>query len=273
MRREQIRAKRSRLERREPRSRSSKRHVRHSFSLEHLAYENELAALVAVADAVADHAFAEHGREFRREVAHLVRVRKQNQIRLRRFDDLLQCHAISIRRIRFEQIVFDAQNFRDVFSRQLVRERCHTLLNHQRAHHARRILGNLLRRGQRFETCLIPLALALLGHYQNFHRLPLLPVLSSQWSVASEEEEIVTMDLRLLLLNTENRKLITFISRALQISTSPPASSLLPLECLSEIRSSSFSSARKFFQSFVSLPRKHPATPASSRRSLSSWPP
>src|SRR6266481_4158213 len=46
------------------------------FPLEHLAYENELAAIVAVADAVADHALAEHGREFGREVAHLVRMRK-----------------------------------------------------------------------------------------------------------------------------------------------------------------------------------------------------
>src|SRR5882762_5969262 len=273
MRREQIRAKRSRLERREPRSRSRKRHVRYSLSLEHLAYENELAALVAVADAVADHAFGEHGRKFRCEVAHLVRVRKQNQIRLRRFDDLLQCHAISIRRIRFEQIMLDAQNFRDVFSRQLVRERRHTLPNHQRAHRARRILRNLLRRGQCFKTRVIPLALPLFGHYQNFHRLPLLPVLSSQLSVASEEEKMVKMDLRLLPLNTDNRKLIAFISRALQISTSRPASSLLPLECRSGTPSSSFSSARKFFQSSASLRRKLPAIPASSRQSLSSWPP
>ncbi len=70
---------------------------------------------MAVTDAVADHALAEHGREFWREVAHLVGVRKQNQIRAGGFDYLFQRHAISIRRIRFEQIMFDAQNFGDVF--------------------------------------------------------------------------------------------------------------------------------------------------------------
>ncbi len=169
--------------------------------------------------------------------------------------------------------MLDAQNFRDVFRRQLVRERRHTLPNHQRAHRARRILRNLLRCGQCFETCVIPLALPLLGHYQNFHRLPLLPFLSSQRSVVREEEELVKMDLRLLPLDTGNRKLIAFISRALQISTSPPASSLLPLGCRSGTPSSSFSSARKSFQSSASLRQKRRATPASSRRSLSSWPP
>src|SRR6266852_5538255 len=47
----------------------------------------------AIADAIANHAFAEHGSELRREVAHLVRVWKQNQIRLGAFDDLFQRDA------------------------------------------------------------------------------------------------------------------------------------------------------------------------------------
>src|SRR5258706_13717364 len=47
---------------------------------------------------------------------------------------------------------------------------------------------------------------------------------SGQSSVVSEEEEMLKRDLRFLPLNTDNRKLIAFISRALQISTSRPAS-------------------------------------------------
>ena len=101
-----------------------------------MPYENQLPALVPVADAVSDHPLAEHGRELRRKVAHLIGVRKQNQIRLGAFDYLFQRDAISVRRVRFEQVMLDGQNFGDVFRGQLIRERCHTLPHHQRAHRA-----------------------------------------------------------------------------------------------------------------------------------------
>src|SRR5260370_15986722 len=102
MRRAQIRPKRSRLKRCEPGSRSGKRDVRRGLALEHLPYENELSTLIPVTDTIADHALAEHGRELRREVAHLIRVRILNQVQLGVFYHLLQCHPISIRRICFE---------------------------------------------------------------------------------------------------------------------------------------------------------------------------
>src|SRR5260370_965679 len=106
--REQIRAKRTRLERCEPRCCTSKRDVGRGFSLKHLPNENEFAALEFVADAVADHAFAQHRRQLRRKVTYLVGMRKQDQIRLGGFDDLLQRHAKTIRRVSFEQIMLDA---------------------------------------------------------------------------------------------------------------------------------------------------------------------
>ena len=114
MHREQIRAKGPRLEGCEPRRGSRKGHIRCGFPLEHLPHKNELPAFVAVANAIADHALADHGREFWREVAHLVGVRKQNQIWLGAFDYLFQCDAKAIWRVRFEQVMFDAQYFRDI---------------------------------------------------------------------------------------------------------------------------------------------------------------
>src|SRR5712692_3389744 len=99
MRREQICAKRAGLKRCEPRCRPGKVDVSRSFSLKHLPHENELATLAAVTNAIADHAFAEHGSNFWREVAHLVSMWKQNQIWFGAFDYLFQRHAIPIRSI------------------------------------------------------------------------------------------------------------------------------------------------------------------------------
>ena len=55
-------------------------HVRRGLALKHLAHEDQVAVFVAVADAVADHSLAERGGQLRREVAHLIGVRQQNQI-------------------------------------------------------------------------------------------------------------------------------------------------------------------------------------------------
>src|SRR6266481_1087838 len=115
MSREQIGAKCSGLKRCEPWRCSGKRDVRGGFSLEHLPHEHEFAAVIAVADAIANHALAEHGRELWREVAYLIRMRKQNQIRVGAFDHLLQRRAKTIWRVGFEQVVLYTQNFRDIF--------------------------------------------------------------------------------------------------------------------------------------------------------------
>ena len=49
------------------------------FALEHLADEDEVAVFVAVADAVADHAFAERRGELGGEIAHLIGVREEDR--------------------------------------------------------------------------------------------------------------------------------------------------------------------------------------------------
>ena len=66
---------------------------------------------MAIADRVADHAFAERCGQLRREVAHLVSVRQQDQIGLRLRDGLLQRDCVPVRSVRGEQIVLDQQNF------------------------------------------------------------------------------------------------------------------------------------------------------------------
>src|SRR2546429_1407332 len=164
MRSKQISTKRSRLKRGEPRRSSGKRDIRRGFALEHLTHENELATLVAVTNAVADHALAEHGCELRREVAHLVGVGEQNQIRLGTFHYLFQRDAIAVRRVRFEQVMFDGQDFGDIFRRQLVRECDNTFSDHQRAHCTGSIFGDLLGGCQCLETGIVPLALPQFGY-------------------------------------------------------------------------------------------------------------
>ena len=169
MRREQIRAKCSGLKRCEPWRGSGKRDVRRGFPLKHLPHENEFAAFVAVADAIPDHAFADHRSEFRREVAHLVRMRKQNQFRLGACDHLFQRDAKTICRVRFEQVVLNFQNFGDIFRGEFVRKCRHTLTNHKRGHGARGVFRDLLRRRQRLETCVVPLRLPEFSDDKYFH--------------------------------------------------------------------------------------------------------
>jgi hypothetical protein len=84
-------------------------------------------------------------------------------------DDLLQREAIAIGRIAIEQVVLDQQNFRDVFAGQLISESRDALSNDYGADCARRGRCNLLRGYQRFETCVVPFALALLGDDEDFH--------------------------------------------------------------------------------------------------------
>src|SRR5690349_11461272 len=98
MRAKQVRAKRPGLKRSKPWCCAGKRDVRRGLPLEHLPDENELAAFIAVADGVADHAFAKHSGELRSKVANLVGMRKQNKVRLGRFNDLLEGNAETVGR-------------------------------------------------------------------------------------------------------------------------------------------------------------------------------
>src|SRR5215471_10483523 len=125
------------LKGRKPRAGAGKRNVRGGFPLEHLANENEPAAFVAIADRVADHAFAEHGCEFRSEVAHLIGVGEKDQIRFRRLDYLLERDAEPVGRVVFEQPVLHLQNLGDVFRREFGGKRVQVLADDDRTYRAR----------------------------------------------------------------------------------------------------------------------------------------
>src|SRR5215467_10477867 len=118
----QVGPKSTGLKRSKPRRGTSERDVRSSFALEHLSHKNELPTFVAVADTVANHAFAKHGGEFGSEIADLIGMRKQNEIGLCGFDDLLESNTEAFRRVGFEQIMLDEQNFGYVFRGEFVRE-------------------------------------------------------------------------------------------------------------------------------------------------------
>src|SRR5713101_3565912 len=85
-----VRTERARLERCKPWALAEKRDVRSGFALKHLPHEDQFSAFVAIADTVADHSFAQHCRQLRRKIAHLIRMWEKHQLRLRRFDRLLQ---------------------------------------------------------------------------------------------------------------------------------------------------------------------------------------
>src|SRR5579859_3035366 len=165
----EICAKRAGLKRREPRTRAEKRNVGNGFALKHLADENEFAALVAIADAIADHSLAEHCGEFRREIADLIRVRKQNEIGLCGFDGLLERDTVSVGRVVGEKIVIDGKNFGDGFGGEFFGKSANSLAKNCCDDTAVRCSGDLLRGGKRFEAGVVPLALAMLGDDEDFH--------------------------------------------------------------------------------------------------------
>src|SRR5262249_4655381 len=116
MRSKLIGAKRAGLERNEPRSGAGESDIGRGFALEHLTDEDELATFAAAADAVANHALAEHGGEFRCKVADLISVREEHEVRLDGFDDLFKSNAKAIGSISVQQVMLDQQNFGDIFS-------------------------------------------------------------------------------------------------------------------------------------------------------------
>ena len=81
------------LESDEPWSFAGEADVGREFALEHLASEQKLLAFFLEADAIADDGASHGGREFGNEVAHLVGVRHQHQLRLLRRDELLSAAA------------------------------------------------------------------------------------------------------------------------------------------------------------------------------------
>ena len=157
------------MKRSEPWGAALKGNVRRGFALKHLPHKGQLPTFVAIADAIANHALAEHGRQLGRKIAHLIRMRKKHQIRLCRADYLRQRYAISIRRVRLQQIVFDQQHVGNVLRREFAGQPTHAFADHQSADRTRSVLGDLLRRCQGLEARIVPLALPLFCNHQNFH--------------------------------------------------------------------------------------------------------
>jgi hypothetical protein len=143
--------------------------VTSGLTLKHLADEDELAAFILVGDAVADHSLPQHRGEFRREVADLIGVREENEIRLRGLDDLLERDAVAVGRVVFEQVVLDEQNFSNVFGGEFVSEGRDTFANDERGDGAAGVFRDVLRRCECFEAGVVPLVLALLGDDEDFH--------------------------------------------------------------------------------------------------------
>src|ERR1700693_2591531 len=100
MRGDEVRAKGARLKGSEPGCGALKGDVGRGLALKHLAHENQLAAFVAITNAIANHSFAKPGGKVGREVANLIRVREQHQIGLGGVDDLRESNTVSIRSVR-----------------------------------------------------------------------------------------------------------------------------------------------------------------------------
>ena len=134
-----------------------------------MAHEDEFAVLVAIADAVADHALAQQGGELGSEIAHLVGVRKENQIGFGAIRSPAQGERRIRRRVVFEQVVFDEQNFGEFLAASSSASGATPLPMTRRVRRAVRVLGDLLRGNQRFEADVVPFAFALFGDDENFH--------------------------------------------------------------------------------------------------------
>ncbi len=167
--RHQIRSKRARLKGCEPGGRAFEHHIRRGLALKHLAHKNQFPVFVAVADAVANHAFAERRGQLGREIAHLISVRQQHQIGLGLRDHLLESDGVAIGRVRREQIVLNEQHFIELAGRKLAGQRRNAFADDHGSQAALRLRGNLLRGGQRFKAGLVPLCVALFGDQENVH--------------------------------------------------------------------------------------------------------
>ena len=122
-----VAAERTVLEGREPRSIAGEAHVCREFALEHLAGEDQLAAFILESDAIADDCASHRSRQLGNEVAHLIGMRHQDQLRLLGCQELLQRRGEGVRRVRLEFRRLDRINFRDFlrgnFGRDALRHR------------------------------------------------------------------------------------------------------------------------------------------------------
>ena len=96
-------------------------------------------------------------------------MRKQNEIGLGGLDHLFEGDRVAVGGVGFEQIVFDTQDFGDIFRSEFVGQGRYAFADDEPADRARTVLGNLLRSSERFETRVVPFPLPLFGNHENFH--------------------------------------------------------------------------------------------------------
>ena len=125
---------------------------------------------MAVADAVADHAFAERGGELGREIADLIGVRQQPPIGLGAESIIWRRARVKPSGVqRLEQVVLGEQDFVEFVRGEIFGERAHSFAEEDGGEAALGLRGDLLRGAEGFEADGIPLGFALLGDQEDVH--------------------------------------------------------------------------------------------------------
>src|SRR5439155_4832982 len=110
-----IPAKCSILKCHEPRWIAIEADIRREFSLKHLPREQQLVAFFAISNAVADYGPTHRRRQFRNEIAYLVRVWHEHQARLLCRNELFQPFGKPFGRVRTESGGFQGMDLRNFF--------------------------------------------------------------------------------------------------------------------------------------------------------------
>src|SRR5439155_24342451 len=125
-------AKCSVLKSHEPSRITGKAHIGGQIALEHLAGKNQLIAVFLIANAVADPG-ARHWRgQLGSEVAHLIGMLNEHQLRLHRFEELLQPGSERVWSIRFEFRRCDVVNFSNFLACYFIRKAPNAPANNRR---------------------------------------------------------------------------------------------------------------------------------------------
>ncbi len=85
-------------------------------------------------------------------------MRQQDQIGLGAFDHLTQRDRKTVRRVFFEQVVFDEKYFVELITGELVRERRDAFADDDAGDGGVRLRGDLLRRRERLKADVVPFA-------------------------------------------------------------------------------------------------------------------
>src|SRR5438552_6895514 len=162
-----IPAKRAILKRHEPRRITSKAHIGGQFALEHLAGKNQLIAVFLIANAVADYGSLHGSSQLGNKIAHLIGMRHEHQLRLYRFEELLQPGSKRVRRIRVESRRFDVVNFSNLLACYFICKAPNTAANNRGLKWPASFGSECLSCSYRFPRDTVQFAFALLDYHQD----------------------------------------------------------------------------------------------------------